>query len=33
VLSDNPITVNPMAIKEIKVVETIKDGKTIFPAQ
>lgn len=33
VLSDNPLTVDPMAIKDIKVVETIKDGRTIFPAQ
>ena len=33
VLSDNPITVDPMAINDIKVVEIIKDGKTIFSAQ
>src|SRR5262249_46668078 len=30
VLSDNPLTVDPMAIKGIKVIETIKDGKTIY---
>jgi len=30
ILSDNPLTVEPMKIKEIKVVETIKEGKTIF---
>jgi predicted amidohydrolase YtcJ len=30
VLSDNPLTVEPMAIKDIKVIETIKDGKTIY---
>ena len=27
VLSDNPLTVDPMAVKDIKVLETIKDGK------
>jgi predicted amidohydrolase YtcJ len=30
VLSDNPLSVNSMAIKDIKVLETIKDGKTIY---
>jgi len=33
VLSDDPTTVDKMAIKDIKVVETIKDGKTIFLGQ
>jgi predicted amidohydrolase YtcJ len=32
VLSANPLTVKPMAIREIKVLETIKDGKTIYTA-
>jgi hypothetical protein len=32
VLGPNPLTVKPMAIKDIKVVETIKDGKTICNA-
>jgi predicted amidohydrolase YtcJ len=32
VLSANPLTVKPMAIRDIKVVETIKDGKTIYRA-
>jgi predicted amidohydrolase YtcJ len=30
VLSDNPLTVKPMIIKNIKVLETIKDGRTIY---
>lgn len=32
VLSANPITVNPMMIKDIKVVATIKDGRAIYCA-
>lgn len=28
----NPLSVDPMAIKDIKVVETIKDGRTIYRA-
>lgn len=30
VLSENPLTVDPMTIKDIQVLETIKEGKTIF---
>lgn len=30
ILSDNPLTIDPMKIKEIQVLETIKEGKTIF---
>lgn len=33
VLSDNPLTVDPMAIKDIKVERTIKDGTTIYSAE
>lgn len=32
VLSDNPLTVDDAAIKDIKVMRTIKDGKTIYTA-
>ena len=32
ILDEDPVKVEPMAIKDIKVVETIKDGVTIFPA-
>jgi predicted amidohydrolase YtcJ len=30
ILDDNPLTVDPMQIKDIKVVETIKEGRTIY---
>ena len=30
VLDRNPLTVDPMAIKDVTVVETIKDGATIY---
>lgn len=30
ILSDNPLTVEPMQIRDIEVVETIKEGKTVF---
>jgi len=33
ILDQNPLTVDPMAIKDIKVVETIKEGKTIYRAR
>ncbi len=32
ILDKNPLTVEPMTIKDIKVVETIKEGKTIYTA-
>lgn len=32
ILDKNPLTVDPMAIKDIKVQETIKEGKTIYTA-
>ena len=31
ILSGNPLTVEPAAIEEIRVAETIKEGKTIWP--
>ena len=33
ILDRNPLTVDPMTIKDIRVVETIKEGKTIYKAQ
>ncbi len=30
ILDDNPLTVDPMKIKDIKVLETIKEGRTIY---
>ncbi len=33
ILSDNPLTVDPMVIKEITVVETIKEGETIYSSE
>ena len=32
ILDKDPLKVEPMAIKDIKVLETIKEGKTIYPA-
>ncbi len=32
VLSDNPVTMDPAKINQVQVLETIKDGKTIWPA-
>ena len=32
ILDKNPLTVEPMAIKDIKVVETIKEDRTIYKA-
>jgi predicted amidohydrolase YtcJ len=32
ILSDNPLTVEPMTIKDIQVLATIKEGKTIYKA-
>jgi predicted amidohydrolase YtcJ len=33
ILDRNPLKVDPMSIKDIKVVETVKEGKTIYKAQ
>lgn len=33
ILDKNPLTVDPMTIKDIKVVETIKEGKSIYLAK
>jgi hypothetical protein len=33
ILDRNPLKVEPMAIREIKVVETVKEGKTIYKAK
>jgi predicted amidohydrolase YtcJ len=30
ILDKNPLAVEPMAIKDIKVIETIKEGKSIY---
>lgn len=30
ILDKNPLKIDPMEIKDIVVLETIKDGKTIF---
>jgi hypothetical protein len=32
VLEGNPLTVDPMAIKDIRVIETIKEGQTVYRA-
>jgi predicted amidohydrolase YtcJ len=32
VLDKNPLKVDPMAIKDVKVVETIEEGRPIYPA-
>ena len=33
ILDGNPLTVDPMAIKDIRVVETVKEGKSIYRAK
>jgi len=33
VLSDNPLTIDPMKINTIKVLETIKEGITVYTRQ
>jgi hypothetical protein len=33
ILDKNPIKVDPMTIKDIKILETIKDGKTIYTSK
>jgi hypothetical protein len=30
ILDKNPLTVDPMTINQIRVMETIKEGKTVF---
>ncbi len=30
ILSDNPLTIDPMKINTIRVMETIKEGKTVY---
>ncbi|HEB83051.1 MAG TPA: amidohydrolase, partial [Gammaproteobacteria bacterium] len=30
VLSDNPLNIDPMKLKDIKVLETIKEGQTVY---
>jgi len=30
ILSDNPLTIDPMKINKIVVLETIKEGKTVY---
>jgi predicted amidohydrolase YtcJ len=30
VLSDNPLTVDPKTLKDLKVMETVKDGRTVY---
>jgi len=32
ILSDNPLAVDPMEINEIVLVETIKDGESVYEA-
>ena len=32
ILSEDPLLVEPAAIKDIQVLETIKDGKTVYKA-
>jgi hypothetical protein len=33
ILAENPLTVDPMDIKDIKILETIKDGNTVYVNQ
>jgi predicted amidohydrolase YtcJ len=33
ILDKNPLKVDPQTLKDLKVVETIKEGKSIYKAQ
>ena len=33
ILSDAPLAINPMAIKDIRVLRTIKGGETVYSAK
>ena len=33
VLSDNPVTMDPTKINQVQVLETIKEGKTVWTRQ
>lgn len=33
ILSDNPLTMNPDRLMDLKVLQTIKEGNTVFTAQ
>ena len=33
ILSDNPLTIEPAQLADLTVVETIKEGKTVYRAQ
>jgi predicted amidohydrolase YtcJ len=33
VLSDDPLRVDPIAIKDIRVMQTIKEGQTVYLAK
>ncbi len=33
ILDRNPLTVDPMDIRDIRVIKTIKEGKTVYSAE